>query len=81
MLVNSYNRRQNELRHFAQNWAFLRFINFKRRKYNIYICLNNFVADCSQLVIPCQLDFYSYMLYSVQWNLDLTNLCITKSST
>ena len=28
-----YNRRQNELRHFAQNWAFLRFINFKRRKY------------------------------------------------
>ena len=27
----SLNRRQNELRHFAQNWAFLRFINFKRR--------------------------------------------------
>ena len=30
----NYNRRQNELRHFAQNWAFLRFINFKRRKYS-----------------------------------------------
>ena len=30
----SYNRRQNELRHFAQNWAFLRFINFKRKKYS-----------------------------------------------
>ena len=29
-----YNRRQNELRHFAQNWAFLRFINFQRRKYS-----------------------------------------------
>ena len=27
MAENSYNRRQNELRHFAQNWAFLRFIN------------------------------------------------------
>ena len=31
---SSYNRRQNELRHFAQNWAFLRFINFKGRKYS-----------------------------------------------
>ena len=31
---DSDNRRQNELRHFAQNWAFLRFINFKRRKYS-----------------------------------------------
>ena len=30
----SYNRRQNELRHFAQNWAFLRFMDFKRRKYS-----------------------------------------------
>ena len=29
----SLNRRQNELRHFTQNWAFLRFINFKGRKY------------------------------------------------
>ena len=29
---DSDNRRQNELRHFAQNWVFLRFINFKRRK-------------------------------------------------
>ena len=28
------NRRQNELRHFAQNWAFLRFTNLKRRKYS-----------------------------------------------
>ena len=27
MAENSNNRRQNELRHFAQNWAFLRFIN------------------------------------------------------
>ena len=33
--ICSYNRRQNELRHFAQNWAFLRFTNFKRRKYSI----------------------------------------------
>ena len=24
----SYHRRQNELRYFAQNWAFLHFINF-----------------------------------------------------
>ena len=30
---STYNRRQNELRHFAQNLAFLRFMNFKRRKY------------------------------------------------
>ena len=30
----SHNRRQNELRHFSQNWAFLRFINLKRRKYS-----------------------------------------------
>ena len=30
----TFNRRQNELRHFTQNWAFLRFINFKRRKYS-----------------------------------------------
>ena len=30
-----HNRRQNELRHFAQNWAFLRFINFKRRKLHL----------------------------------------------
>ena len=30
----SYNRRPNELRHLAQNWAFLHFINFKRRKYS-----------------------------------------------
>ena len=35
IIVKSYNRRQNELRRFAQNWAFfLRFINFKRRKYS-----------------------------------------------
>ena len=27
-------RLQNELGHFAQNWAFLRFINFKGRKYS-----------------------------------------------
>ena len=26
----SDNRRQNELRHFALNWAFLRFTDFKR---------------------------------------------------
>ena len=32
--IISYNQRQNELRHFAQNWAFLRFTNFKRRKYS-----------------------------------------------
>ena len=30
----SDNRRQNELRHFAQKWAFLRFMNFKWRKYS-----------------------------------------------
>ena len=30
----AYNGRQNELRHFAQNRAFLCFINFKRRKYS-----------------------------------------------
>ena len=29
-----YNRRQNELRHFALNWAFLSFTNHKRRKYS-----------------------------------------------
>ena len=34
-IYNGYNRRQNELRHFAQDWAFLRFINFKRRKYSV----------------------------------------------
>ena len=28
----TYNRRQNELRQFALNWAFLRFTDFKRRK-------------------------------------------------
>ena len=28
------NRQQNELRYFALNWAFLRFIDFKRRKYS-----------------------------------------------
>ena len=28
------NRRQNEVRHFAQNWAFLRFTYFKRRKHS-----------------------------------------------
>ena len=32
LVIRSYNRRQNELRHFTQNWAFLRFINFKGRK-------------------------------------------------
>ena len=29
-----YNRLQNELRHFAVNWAFLHFTDFKRRKYS-----------------------------------------------
>ena len=29
-----YNQRQNELRHFALNWAFLCFTDFKRGKYN-----------------------------------------------
>ena len=29
-----YNRRQNELRHFALHWAFLRFTDFKRGKYS-----------------------------------------------
>ena len=33
-ISNIYNRRQNELRHFAQNWAFSRFMDFKRRKYS-----------------------------------------------
>ena len=33
-VISNVFRRQNELRHFAQNWAFLRFINFKRRKYS-----------------------------------------------
>ena len=32
--MNTHNRRQNELRHFALNWAFLRFTDFKRRKYS-----------------------------------------------
>ena len=32
--IQTFNQRQNELGHFAQNWAFLRFINFKRRKYS-----------------------------------------------
>ena len=29
-----YNQRLNELRHFALNWAFLHFTDFKRGKYN-----------------------------------------------
>ena len=29
----NYNRQQNELRHFAENLAFLCFTDFKRRKY------------------------------------------------
>ena len=29
-----YNRRQNDLRHFALNWAFLCFTDFKSRKYS-----------------------------------------------
>ena len=29
-----YNRRQNELRHFAVNWAFFRFTDCKTRKYS-----------------------------------------------
>ena len=29
-----YNQRQNELRLFTLNWAFLHFTGFKRRKYN-----------------------------------------------
>ena len=29
-----YNRRQHELRHLAQNWAFSHFTDFKRRKYS-----------------------------------------------
>ena len=28
----THNRWHNELRQFAQNWAFLQFTNFKRRK-------------------------------------------------
>ena len=32
--LQPYKWRQDELRRFAQNWAFLRFINFKRRKYS-----------------------------------------------
>ena len=31
---DSDNRRQNELRHFTQKWAFLHFTCFKRRKYS-----------------------------------------------
>ena len=30
----NYNQRQNELRHLVQNLAFLRFTDFKRRKYS-----------------------------------------------
>ena len=33
-LAATNNQRQNELRHFSQNWAFLGFTNFKRRKYS-----------------------------------------------
>ena len=33
-LAATNNRRQNELRHFSQNWAFLGSTNFKRRKYS-----------------------------------------------
>ena len=32
--INSYNWRQKELRHFALNWAFLRFTDLRRRKYS-----------------------------------------------
>ena len=34
LYTQDYNRQQNELRHFALNWAFLRFTDFKRRKYS-----------------------------------------------
>ena len=30
------NQRQNESRHFALNWTFLRFTDFKRRKYSFF---------------------------------------------
>ena len=32
--IDNYNRRQNELRHFALNWAFLHFTDFKSGKYS-----------------------------------------------
>ena len=32
--IDTYNRRQNKLRHFALNWAFLYFTDFKRGKYS-----------------------------------------------
>ena len=35
-LIDSDNRWQNELRHFALNWAFLHFTDFKRRKYRFF---------------------------------------------
>ena len=33
-MFSDYNRRQNQLRHFDLNWAFLRFTDFKREKYS-----------------------------------------------
>ena len=35
--AQTYNRRQYKWRHFTLNWAFLRFTDFTRRKYN-YSC-------------------------------------------
>ena len=32
--IDTYNWRQNKLRHFALNWAFLHFTDFKRGKYS-----------------------------------------------
>ena len=35
-MFSDYNRRQNQSRHFALNWAFLRFTDFKREKYSFF---------------------------------------------
>ena len=35
-MFSDYNRRQNQLRHFALNWAFLRSTDFKREKYSFF---------------------------------------------
>ena len=46
--ISYYNQRQNKLRHFTLNWAFLHFTEFNRRKYSFSFLISS--MQCSAYV-------------------------------
>ena len=58
----NFSRWQNVLRHFALNWAFLRFTDFQRGKYTLF-----FPAPCSNVVPLFELPIENNKHSTFEW--------------